>query len=180
MKILTFPKRRFPKRIMIIAVFINCNFSNTDLYKIVFSECEFNGCNLSMVKLEKTALKDIRFKDCKLLGVHFGKCDDFLFAVNFENCTMNLASFYKRKLKKTKFLNCSLQEVDFAEADLGAAIFDNCDIAGAIFDNTILEKADFRTSYNYAIDPELNKIKKAKFSIPGVLGLLHKYDIEIK
>ena len=92
---------------------------------------------------------------------------------------MNLASFYKRKLKKTKFLNCSLQEVDFVEADLGAAIFDNCDMAGAIFDNTILEKADFRTSYNYAIDPELNKIKKAKFSMPGVLGLLLKYDIEI-
>jgi len=160
--------------------FVNCDFSNSDLFKVVFSECEFNRCNLSMAKLEKTAVKDIQFKECKLLGVHFETCDEFLFAVRFENCLMNLASFYKRKLKKTKFVNCSLQEADFAEADLGSSVFDNCDLAHAIFQQTNLEKADFRTSYNYSIDPELNKIKKAKFSIPSVTGLLDKYDIEIE
>jgi fluoroquinolone resistance protein len=133
-----------------------------------------------MAKLEKTALKGIQFKDCKLLGVHFENCDEFLFAVNFENCILNLCSFYKRKLKKTNFKNSSLREVDFLEADLSSSVFDNCDLAGATFQNAILEKADFRTSYNYSIDPELNKIKKAKFSIPAVTGLLDKYDIEIE
>ena len=133
-----------------------------------------------MAKLEKTAVKDIQFKECKLLGVHFETCDEFLFAVRFENCLLNLSSFYKRKLKKTKFINCSLHEADFAEADLGSSVFDNCDLANAIFQHTNLEKADFRTSYNYSIDPELNKIKKAKFSIPSVTGLLDKYDIEIE
>ena len=133
-----------------------------------------------MAKLEKTAVKDIQFKECKLLGVHFETCDEFLFAVGFENCLLNLSSFYKRKLKKTKFINCSLHEADFAEADLGSSVFDNCDLANAIFQHTNLEKADFRTSYNYSIDPELNKIKKAKFSIPSVTGLLDKYDIEIE
>jgi fluoroquinolone resistance protein len=44
----------------------------------------------------------------------------------------------------------------------------------------LLEKADFRTAYNYSIDPEKNRIKKAKFSIFGVTGLLDKYDIEIE
>ncbi len=39
---------------------------------------------------------------------------------------------------------------------------DNCDLNRAVFDNSILEKADFRTSLNYSIDPELNRIKKAK------------------
>ena len=43
----------------------------------------------------------------------------------------------------------------------------------------ILEKADFSTAYNYVIDPELNTIRKAKFSIAGITGLLHKYDIDI-
>jgi fluoroquinolone resistance protein len=43
-----------------------------------------------------------------------------------------------------------------------------------------LEKADLRTAYNYSIDPSINKIKKAKFSLPGVVGLLSKYDIEIE
>jgi len=52
-------------------------------------------------------------------------------------------------------------------------------LAGAIFENTILEKADFRTSLNYSIDPENNRIRKAKFSILEISGLLDKYDIEI-
>jgi uncharacterized protein YjbI with pentapeptide repeats len=73
-----------------------------------------------------------------------------------------------------------LQDVDFAEADLTAAVFDNCNLIQAIFDRTILEKADLLTSYNYFIDPETNNIKKAKFSIDGVIGLLAKYDITIE
>jgi hypothetical protein len=53
-------------------------------------------------------------------------------------------------------------------------------MANATFENTILEKADLRTSYNYLIDPEINRIKKAKFSKEGIVGLLHRYDIEIE
>ena len=59
-------------------------------------------------------------------------------------------------------------------------MFDHCDLSQAVFDRTILEKADFRTSYNYSIDPENNKIKKAKFSMTGISGLLAKYDIEVE
>ena len=58
-------------------------------------------------------------------------------------------------------------------------MFDECDLSRAAFDNTIMEKADFRTSYNYSIDPERNKVRKAQFSFPHVVGLLDKYDIEI-
>ncbi|WP_086936325.1 pentapeptide repeat-containing protein [Chamaesiphon minutus] len=58
-------------------------------------------------------------------------------------------------------------------------MFENCDLTDAIFQYTILEKADFRTAYNYSIDPELNRIKKAKFSRSGIAGLLDKYDIDI-
>jgi fluoroquinolone resistance protein len=159
--------------------FINCNFSNANLSDIVFAECEFTGCNISSAKLNKTTLRDIRFKDCKLLGLHFDYCNEFLFAVSFDTCILNLSSFYKLKIKKTTFKNCSLHEVDFTETDLTASVFDNCDFAGAIFENTILEKADFITSLNYSINPDINKIKKAKFSASGVLGLLGKYDIEI-
>ena len=73
-----------------------------------------------------------------------------------------------------------MQETDFSESDLTSSIFDNCDLTQAIFDNTILEKVDFRTSYNYSIDPEINRIKKSRFSILGISGLLDKYDIEIE
>ena len=57
--------------------------------------------------------------------------------------------------------------------------FENCDLMRATFENTIIEKVDFRTSYNYSIDLEINKVKKAKFSLTGVVGLLDKYEIEI-
>jgi len=66
------------------------------------------------------------------------------------------------------------------EADLTNSVFTNCDLAGTVFENTILVKADFRTSYNYSINPETNKIKKAKFSILGVAGLLDRYDIVVE
>lgn len=161
-------------------VFTNCDFSDTDLSQRVFLECEFNSCNLTTANLTNTGLKNARFKDCKLLGLHFENCDQFLFEIDVENCFLNLSSFYKVKLKKTRFKSANLSEVDFTGADLTNASFDNCDLAGARFENTVLEKADFRTARNYSIDPELNKIKKAKFSIQGIAGLLVKYDIEIE
>ena len=163
-----------------ICTFVNCDLSNCDLGGIKFTECEFKSCNLSMVKVIKTSLNDIQFRDCKLLGINFENCDTFLFSVAFDNCTLNYSSFYKRLLKKTRFANCIMQEVDFTDSDLNQSVFDNCDLAKAKFENTNLEKVDFRTAYNYALDPEINRVKKAQFSLPGVVGLLSKYDIVIK
>ena len=122
----------------------------------------------------------MHFKDCKLIGLHFENCNGFLFAVGFQGCQLNLSSFYQRDLKNTLFKNCNLQEVDFVETDLTSSTFDNCDLTNAIFENTNLQKVDFRTSFNYSIDPELNRIKKAKFSRMEVVGLLNKYNIEIE
>jgi len=160
--------------------FLNCNFAGTDLSEMNFAECIFENCDLSNAKLVKTGLKDVQFKGCKLLGLHFNDCEAFLFQVGFDNCSLNLSSFYKRKLAKTRFINCSLKEVDFAEADLSNATFINSDLTTAIFDNTNLEKADLRTAYNYTIDPERNKLKKAKLSVSGLCGLLEKYDLIIE
>ena len=161
-------------------IFNNCDLSNTDLSHRIFLDCEFIGCNLSSVKLFKTAFKTVKFKDCKMLGLHFEDCDDFLFEVAFNNCQLTLSSFYKMKMKKTGFRSSNLSEVDFTEADLTNAIFEGCDLAGAKFERTILEKADLRSSFNYSIDPEMNNIKKAKFSLQGITGLLDKYEIIIE
>jgi fluoroquinolone resistance protein len=167
--------------------FLNCNLSYTDLTEFKFLECEFSGCNLSLAKLMQTALREIKFKNCKMLGLNFGECNEFGFAVSFDTCILDRSSFVcadltqkKRvRLKQTVFKNSQLCEVDFTECDLSSASFDNCDLTGAIFERTILEKADLRTAINYSIDPEQNRIKKAKFSRSGITGLLDKYDIEI-
>jgi fluoroquinolone resistance protein len=160
--------------------FIKCDFSNADVANIQFVDCTFEECNLTMVKLEQTACKTISFLHCKLLGLHFHECNDFLFAVKFDNCTIKLTSFYGLKMKKTMFRNSAVNDVDFTDADISQCVFDNCDLLGSIFKNTNLEKADLTTASNYSIDPELNRLKKAKFSIPAVVGLLDKYDILIK
>jgi len=161
-------------------IFKNCNFAENDLSDFKFIECEFLNCNLSLAKLNKTAIRDIKFKDCKMLGLRFDTCIEFGLSFSFDSCQLNHSSFYKTKIKKTIFKNSQLQETDFAEADLTSAMFDNCNLERATFDQTILEKSDLRTSYNYSIDPEINRVKKAKFSFLGVAGLLDKYDIEIE
>jgi uncharacterized protein YjbI with pentapeptide repeats len=72
-----------------------------------------------------------------------------------------------------------LHETDFTECDLSESVFDNCDLQRAIFFNSVIQEVDFRNAYNYSINPEVNRIKNAKFSLPGVTGLLDNYDIEI-
>ncbi|MEO7314326.1 MAG: pentapeptide repeat-containing protein [Ginsengibacter sp.] len=114
------------------------------------------------------------------MGIDFSKCNAFLFSVSFENCHLDYCSFFQLKMKKTSFLNCSIRDVDFAETDLSMSLFNNCDLLNTSFMRSILEKTDFRTATNYSFDPEQNKIKKAKFSLPGVIGLLSKYPIDIE
>lgn len=160
--------------------FTTCNFSATLLNNFSFIDCVFENCNLSNVSLSETIIRDIEFNSCKMLGLHFDSCNSFLFSATFNSCTLNFSSFYKLKLKNFIFKNCTLHEVDFADADLCGASFTNCDLKDATFDNTVLEKADLSTSFNYTIDPEKNKIKKAKFSADGLHGLLTKYGIVVK
>jgi len=114
-----------------------------------------------------------------MLGLHFESCNTFGLSVNFDNCNLNHSSFYKTKLRKTTFKNSKLHEVDFTGCDLSNSVFDNCDLSKALFENANLEKADFSTSFNYSIDPEKNRIRKARFSLAGITGLLEKYDIEL-
>ena len=82
-------------------------------------------------------------------------------------------------MPKTTFTNCSLKETNFVSADLTKSVFENCNLDNAIFNDTKLKEVDFKTAYNYKIDPEFNPMKKAKFSSAGILGLLDKYDIKI-
>jgi fluoroquinolone resistance protein len=159
--------------------FISCDMSEANLSGIKFADCEFVGCNLSMAKLEGTAFRDIKFKDCKMLGLGFDKCSGFGMSFNFDGCILNHSTFYQTKILKTLFKSTKLQEVDFTRCDLTGSVLEHCDLTGAMFDNTVLEKADLRTSYNYSIDPERNKIKKATFSLSQVSGLLDKYNIKV-
>ena len=159
--------------------FNHCNLSGCDLSGTRFIDCHFAHCNLSLAKLIGTVLRDVLFRDCKMLGLHFEQCNAFGLTFSCDGCTLDHSSFYQVKIKKTRFKNTQLKEVDLTECDLSGSSFEACDFWGAHFEQTILEKADFRTSVNYSINPEQNRIKKARFSLSEIAGLLDKYDIDI-
>ncbi len=161
-------------------IFINCNFAKADLSNTTFIDCKFDACDLSMAKLVNTGLQTVSFINCKMLGVNFTRCKDFLLSFYFEKCTLDYANFFEKKMIKTTFKDCSIKEVEFSMANLTSSEFLNCDLSRSIFNQTILEKVDFRTAYNYSIDLEQNRVKKAKFSNSGIIGLLEKYQIVIE
>lgn len=163
----------------------HCRFTHLDLSGADFSgsqliDCSFEDCNLSGVKLVGTSLRDVQFLRCKIVGVHFEDCHEIFFDAVFQDCKLDMSSFFKRKLAGKAFTGCSLREADFTEADLDRVSFAGADLHGAVFDQCNLEKADFRTALGYMIDPERNRLKKAKFDLEGLPGLLGKYDLSIE
>lgn len=160
-------------------IFTNCNFEYANLSGFKFNDCEFTDCNLNMAKVTSTAFREVVFKDSKMLGIDFSSCNDFGLSLRFENCQLTNSVFYKLPLKKTSFKDCILREVDFTEADLRNAFFSNCDLSGAVFDRSNLEQTDFRTSHSFSFNPDLNKMKGAKFSASNLAGLLMHHKIVI-
>lgn len=160
--------------------FINCNFTESNMSEARFSNCEFLYCDLSLAKLHKTSFQDVLFRECKMLGIRFDVCNKLVLSFRFEDCNLSHSVFYQLKIKKTSFIHCKLKEADFNLCDLSESVFEDCDLERAVFNYTNLEKADLRSAFNYSIDPENNRIRKAKFSIEGVRGLLDKYGIIIE
>jgi len=161
-------------------IFTNCDFSECIFPKTRFVDCFFIDCNLSMVKFRNTGLQNISFRECKMLGCDFSESEPFLFEVKFESCVLDFASFADKKMPNTLFIDCTLKSSVFLKTTLNGALFQTCDLSEAVFRDTVLTEADLTSSRNYDIDPELNNIRKARFSLYGLPGLLAKYNIYIE
>ncbi len=161
-------------------IFKKCEAVEIDFSRKIFVDCEFINCNLTGVKLGQTAFKNCRFNTCKLMGLHFFNCNTFLLEFHFQDCTLDLSSFYGLKIPKTQFKSCRLHEVDFTNAELKASIFGGSSLTSALFDNTNVELCDFRYTENLNLNPTLNYIKKAVFDKQSAMGLLHALPIIIK
>lgn len=159
--------------------FYGCDFTSADLGGSLFSGCRFENCNLSLAVMKATTLKDVVFTHCKLMGIDFSACNRFLFTPSFHHSMMHYTLFTELNLRKMRFEHCDLREADFSGADLSGAVFEGCDLPGTVFYRTLLEDADLSTARYYSIDPEQNRIRGARFSLPGVVGLLDKYGIRI-
>ncbi len=152
---------------------------NTDLRDKKFVDCIFEGCAISSVKIDGT-LMQVAFKESKLEGINFFTSKQTLMRVSFYKCVIRHCSFAQLKLRETKFSKCRMQNVDFAEADMTGSDFSGSTFEDCVFQHTILTKADFTDAQGYQIDPTRNIIRKAKFNLPDVLGLLSSFDIVIE
>lgn len=160
--------------------FSHCNFSACTFLAVAFIDCTFSDCIFDDAKINYVALRTVAFVRCKIRNVNFSMCDKLIFAISFEGCILDFSKFYTLKIKETPFIDCSLVAVDFMGADLTAAVFDRCDLYRSEFAKAIANKANFKTSWNYTIDPEQTKIKKAVFSLEQLKGLLFKHDILVR
>jgi uncharacterized protein YjbI with pentapeptide repeats len=122
----------------------------------------------------------VTFNHCEIKEVNFAMCNKLIFEVHFNNCILDFSKFYTLKIKGTPFINCSLIAVDFMASDLTDVVFENCDLYRTEFTKAIANNANFKTSYNYTIDPTKTKLKKAIFGFEGLKGLLFKYDIVVQ
>ena len=131
-------------------------------------------------KINHVAFRTVTFNRCTIKEVNFSMCDKLIFEIAFKDCVLDFSKFYTLKMKGTSFTNCSIIAVDFMSTDLTEVAFENCDLYRSEFAKAIANKADFRTSYNYTIDPTKTKLKKAVFSLNEVKGLLFKHELIIK
>jgi fluoroquinolone resistance protein len=160
-------------------IFKGCDLTDSEFALCKFIDCVFENCNLSMIKWNRSTLNNVVFKGSKLLGINFSQSEDFLFSVRFESCMLDYSSFMSKKLPKTTFIKSSLKEVTFTEAILAGSVFDDCNMNGAVFNRTDLTGVNFSTAQNVIIDPELNTMTKAIFSMGELEGLLLKYNIKV-
>jgi len=160
--------------------FKECDFTQAKIENSSYSNCKFIHCNFSNTLLIKTNLVDCHFIHCKMIGISFDLCENFYYSIQAKDSSFDYASFFNLKLKLSKFTHCTFRESDFTQTDFSSSVFDECDFTGAHFEKTNLEKVDLHTSRNYLIDPEINKIRNARFSIAHVSGLLYKHDIIIE
>lgn len=165
--------------------FEKCTFNKLDLsgvsfVKSNFINCWFTDCNLAKANVGFTKFDEVAFTKCNLAQIDFGHCNAFGFSVSFQSCNLDFTVFLNRNLKKTHFDACSLKEAHFLKCDMVGAVFNECDLELAKFGENNLSQADFTSSYNLRLNPEDNKLKKAKFSLHHLPGLLSKYDLVIR
>ena len=174
-----FSKKSFADQVFIACSFKNCDFSESLLRNTQFCSCIFESCNFSLPKLDGCRFQDVQFLGCKIVGADFFKCEKRFFSPVFKKCMLHYCSFSDLLMKKASFIGSKLQECRFTNTNLNNADFDEVDLSGTIFHNCDLSMADFTTAKGYDIDPQTNKIKKAKFSLPEAIGLLRRFDVTI-
>lgn len=170
----------------IICTFDHCDFNETPFKACTFRDCIFENCDLSLMQVDESVFKNTEFKSCKALGINWSKASwgrkeitQLIKSIDFSKCVLNYSTFIGLELSHLNMQDCIAHEVDFSEAILRKANFKGTDLQNAIFRSSDLREANFVGAKNYSISPQLNKISRAKFSLPEAMSLMYNMDIVI-
>ncbi len=159
--------------------FIGIDFSQYNLSRFKFLDCEFHECNFSNSCLKGASIRHASFIKSKLIGLNWTEATS-VSTSSFSECILDYSIFHSMNLKNFIFSDCKMLEVEFSDAQLSKAILNRCMLRGTTFNKANLQEADLRGSTEYDIDVRYTNIKKAKFSMPEAMNLLNSLDIFIE
>lgn len=165
-------------------LFEQCQFMDMALRNVVFSNCVFTGCTFRNVDMSGLRMQNASFQDCAFIGIDWSEVrrTGKLFPLFKEigGCTLKFNNFFKMKIPKISIVDSSLLDCAFMECELAGSVFRNVDFQDTTFQDCDLSKADFREARNYKINTTSNRVRKARFSLPEVVGLLDNLDVIIE
>ena len=164
-------------------IFEKCEFNEAVFKKCNFKECVFSHCNIGNIKFKNTKISELKIESCKALGINWTEAIFPNVVLNcplgFRDSDISYCSFYSLKLRNMDIVDCKSEEVDFRECDLSESNLSRTDFYRNTFYETNLFASNFVEAKNYIIDPLVNKVTRAKFSLPEVLSLLECLEIKI-
>lgn len=176
---LKYPKVTVDKKEFEQCTFEKCSFVESTFSNCRFLDCTFTDCILSAVNPLNSFFAEIKFSQSKVIGFDWTKAKNIR-SLEFYRCQLNYSNFSFLKLPGLTIKDSLVHEVDFTEADLEEADFQGSDFYRSRFFRTNLIKANFKKAVNYTIDFRVNKIKKAKFSLPEATALLDCLNITLE
>ena len=163
--------------------FNQCKFMGVAFNKVTFIDCDFDACDLSLATFKGCKFSEVSFKNANLAGINWTELNWPLVKLTsplyFHSSNISHSSFYSLDLTDLIIEDCKAHDVDFRETNLNHASFVGSDLQNSLFMHTNLKQADFTNATNYSIDPQINSITQARFSVPEVMSLLNYFDIKI-
>lgn len=156
-----------------------CDFQGTSITGYQFNRCIFCDCNLALTQWPESQLSQTEFHGCKLTGARLDRLSKFNLSMTFVNCNLDHAVFVGLKIPSTRFESSMLRQTDFSDADMAKSTFLKSDLQDAVFAHTNLERADFRSATNVSPDPDANRMRRAKFDLTQLPGLLRRFDLDV-
>ena len=136
--------------------FNKISFEHAELGALEFTKCVLIGCDWSNLDLSKARFYDCDFTQCKFFGTNF--IGAYFKTTQFNHTNLNYANFSDSTLKQVTFENCELIESLFQTCTFSKIEFRHTNINLANFWGTNLKGIDFSNTEFDAIEVTLDQL----------------------